>query len=95
MIPKVLQGVTCVSSFSHVVLFAEEKKRTRFVVDEGDEVDDAKLLESYRANVETVGDAGKSKKKQRKQNKAKMKLDQQLEKIDKIVEKKQKDAGDN
>ncbi len=79
----------------------EEAKRTRFVVEEGDEVDDEAILKQYRSTLEPLAgdEKGKGKgkgkqgdKKKHKTNHDKMKTDQAMEKIEKLMAAKRETA---
>lgn len=73
----------------------EEAKKTRFIVEEDDEVDDQAILSSYKAALEEILPADEGKKrgaKKPKKKHTKMKANQEFEKIEKIVaEKKEKE----
>jgi hypothetical protein len=71
----------------------EKGKRANYVVDEDEDVDDDMLLKSFKAQLDLENVQVKKPEKKRKKS-AKQKTNQQMEKIDKIMENKKKEEDD-
>ena len=89
-------GATVVKTADNEDALDEKAKRTRYVVDEDEEVDDEAMLKRFRStldvdSVQVKKDAGRRKKRKGHE---KMKAHQQMEKIEKIMEEKKKDGDE-